>query len=420
MARRVFGACWRLFPPRIRAFLRRVRAEARRKSAGVLRRESVRRVRAAAKLPRQSDRVVVFISERPRAREAKLAVAARLQGYRVILLFRDKPNYQLDEFFPESRQYGAQWDGLEQASTYRPRVYHCFSLSSDQTAELLLRYKPGPVIFEFTDLVEDMLRNEWADQALGGQRFCIEHADAIIARDLQVRHARERLGYKAPERVLLIPDLCWDHPAARNPRPASDGIHVALAGNFGLERKGEGDWGYLEIARTLAKNGVHFHVYPFFGWYGAPEDRFREAFSDYFSLGQETGLIHVHRPVEADRLVHELSQYDFGINVVWGLAAGRGLKTHTAAHIRYCGSARNADYLDAGLMVLLSPQLRFQQHVLSRYGAALAASREFLANPRALLERLSAAEREARAARARQGLSIQRHAARLAEFYDSF
>ncbi len=359
-----------------------------------------------------------MVAEAPKARESKLAWAARSQGYDVVLLYRNAPNYSLSAYFSEARQFRDEWHALELAAAYSPQAYHVFAANADPTAENMVRYKPGRVIFEFTDMVQGMVNTEWSPLHHKPQRYCTENADGVVARDLQLQFARKRLNYSLSGPVLYFPDYCWDRaPLALKASPGKR-FNVVVAGNFGLEKRGAADWGYLEVARTFARHGVQFHIYPYFGWFGSPKAEFQDAFSDYMALEKETGLVHLHDPLEADKVGVELQQYDFGINVIWGLVAGRSIKSHTMIHLALCGSSRNADYLDAGLPVIISPELRFQRSLLGRYSMAVDAVPDFFRDPIRWLASGSRLATE-QAGRARHEFALSRHASRLANFYGS-
>jgi hypothetical protein len=384
-------------------------------------RSAVRRARRNTKAVRDP-RVVVFVSDTPRAREAKLATAARAAGLDVVLLYRERPNYDTAAHFTEARDYRDHWHALEIASSMQPLAYHLFSTGTDTTSGTFIRHKPGRVVFEFVDLIERMVHSEWSSELVPVQRYNIENCDALVARDLQARFAFTELGYRKPPRVLYFPDYCWGNTQPRAERASlAPGIHVALAGNFGIEKHGAADWGYIEIARAFARSGVHLHIYPFFGWSRSSDAVLDDVFSDYIALGKETGCVHVHRPLGADKVAFEISRYDAAINVIWALLSGGRIKTHSAAHFANCGSARNAEYLDAALPVVVSPQLRFQYLQLSRFGCAIpAAAGPLLDKPAEYLAgALGGTAMRERAMRARSAFSVLPHGRRLAEFYRS-
>ena len=100
-----------------------------------------------------------------------------------------------------------------------------------------MQNKPGRVIFDFYDYIfsmEDGLETSGAKkQWIADQYFCIQAADAICARDMQMQYRRKeiRLGHGKP--LILFPEYCWnDGPL---PGRRGDGeIHIAQVGWMGL------------------------------------------------------------------------------------------------------------------------------------------------------------------------------------------
>jgi hypothetical protein len=283
--------------------------------------------------------------------------------------------------------------------------------------------RPGPMVFDATDLLEVVyLGNEektnLARHAIDLQRHAIQHADGYCARDLQQRLSERRLGYQPPRRVVYFPEYCWgdspvDEAAFRRDGP----VRCVQAGNFGIEKRGEGDWGYLHIAERFVEDGIAFDLYPNWTHYGRGEREFREIFSDYFALADRSNLFSFHAPVGADDLITTLRRYDFGVSMMWAELAGQPTKSLNSDHMPYCMSARIFDYLDAGLPVVISKGYRLIRAMLRRYGVEIVADQAFMRDPNSRLAALLTADMRRRAVRASHGLAVSRHIHRLERFY---
>lgn len=373
------------------------------------------RKQAAVAVRPGRERRVVFVCDEPRVRQCKLAAGLRELGWKVHLL-RSRarpPECELEPFFDEVQAYWSPFEAMAMAREADALAIHAFSPWVDETTLAFVQDKPGKVVYDYTDVLSEIRVEDPA--MVENQRRCIEQADALCCRDLRLRHVVRSKGWTLPPRRMMFLDYCWDGAQELLPR-RQDGLHVVSIGSFGIERYGQFDNGYLEIARLLADQGIHFHLYP------VPRqlqhgDSFEEAFSDYLDLGARTGLVHMHRPLPMDRVVKEISQYHLGVNVVQALSFGRQLTGYSPAHFRYCGSARVFDYLDAGLPVLLNRDFLFQYRPLARYGLVLEGSGPCLGNLRASLEGLYQGDVEARLQEMRRLYSIGAQAHRLAEFY---
>ena len=88
---------------------------------------------------------------------------------------------------------------------------------------------------------------------------------------------------------------------------------------MGREPLGKMDTGGYRIFEKFVRAGCHLHIYlhPIYPPVGSPE--FESSFANYIKLGEETGRIHFHPTVSPEKLVGELTRFDFGAGVSNGL-----------------------------------------------------------------------------------------------------
>jgi hypothetical protein len=364
---------------------------------------------------------VVFFSDVPRGREAKFGFALRANGWRVTLVHGKRPNYDVSKYFDDAVQYGDADDPVRIALGYSPVAYHVFSPSGDVASTRLINARIGPTVFDTTDILEmnysgNADKVEAVRHAIVMQRHGVETADGYCARDLQFKWAERHLGYRLGGRVVFFPEYCWGTAQSVDPA-ARPQISCVQAGNFGIEKRGEGDWGYLPIAERLVDAGIRFDVYPNYTHFGRGEREFADIFSDYYDLARRSPLFHFHHPIPADQLAETLRAFDFGVSITWAEVSGAPLRSFNPDLILYCTSARIYDYLDAGLPVLLDKRYRLMHALLRRYGAAIPVDAAFMREIGARLQPLATAEMRARAVNAGRGLAVGRHIHRLERFY---
>lgn len=362
---------------------------------------------------------VVFVSRQPRIREAKLAYAARSQGWEVILLHEEGVNWDLAEYFDSVKKYKSEAEAISLACGYKPCVYHVFSHVADDVSSVFVKNKPGTVVFDTTDIMEGMVKDPLFQHYKKKQRYCMENADALCARDLQAQYVRQNHGFKLPKKIIYFPEYCWDarNIPGREEKADNGEIHIALAGSFGLEKLNQEDFGYYDIAKRIVSQGVHFHVYPHCHWLYAPKARYEHMFSDFIELSKQTPYFHLHRTVPMDELVAELSRYDAAISVIRSLIYGKVPRTHTLAHYNHCGSARISDYIDAEIPVIINQELKLQCRVLANYGLPVVGSNEVIDDIKRPLMgyRTEAAKEKIR--RGKSIYSLHNNAPRLDAFY---
>lgn len=371
--------------------------------------------------PRRGRPLVVFVSERPRMREAQFADALRTVGFDVALLYGQTPHYDVAAYFAEAVRFRNPPHALYLARRYRPLAYHVFSMGGDPTSYLLTKEKPGRIVFDPNDIFEGGNGCDPSD-TLSIQRYCLEKADALCFRDRQPALVRARHGYSLPFRNVLMEEYCWRRhplPEIADEPPADSPIHIVSIGFFNIEKLLPGRVGYLEVARRLAAHGVHFHLYPTWFYCDASESQWADDLEEYIRLDREAEFFHLHRPVPVERLIPEICRYDFAIT-----ADQSALLPPRRSHLpppilATCGSSRLTDYIEAGLPVIITRNLAFQFRKLSRMGIAIEAGPDFLDRPREILSAFRTAEIRKKVREARKKEDIMRHIPRLAAFYRS-
>src|SRR5438105_9846391 len=101
-------------------------------------RKAIRSAEAARLRPRL-ERQVVFVSNAPRMREAKIARGLKLAGWEVILLSRDQPGFDVDFYFTRHERYSDSWGALKLASAFSPLAYHVFACMIYDTVQIFVR-----------------------------------------------------------------------------------------------------------------------------------------------------------------------------------------------------------------------------------------------------------------------------------------
>lgn len=370
-------------------------------------------------------RQVVFVAEYPRVREAKLAWVLRRAGWRTHLIYVNPPNFDAHRFFDGAERATSPWRAYFAAARRTTRLFHLFSLSGDPYVALLTRHKLGKTIFDPVDILECHFRPA-ALAARGLAPVCawtreaVARADALCARDLQSLYARRRFGYARPARVVFFPEYCWGEEVAGPGSEPPDGaeLRVAVPGIFGLERDGEGDWGYLRIGKLLAQAGVHLHLFVHWMHRDASVAARDARFAEYAELRRTTGRVHFEAAVPIERVVERLRDFHFGMCVHDYAAFGEPSRTFDPAVHRYGSSGRNFEWLDAGRPVLTTHEFSLWWFLFGRYGMLIACPPRLEGIGEVLRAAATPARRAAMAA-GREKLSLARHARRLTAFYES-
>jgi len=387
-----------------------------------LRIKTIKLARTAARCPR-TPRQVVFVSDLPRSREAKLAYGLQQAGWQVVMLHCNAPTFDANKYCVEVQQYRNRWEALLLAARYTPVVYHVFSCWKFDVAATFIRYKPGKIVFDDYDVMAGMVKEDFARKHYPGQieleRFCLENADGLCCRSLETQYAKCYMGYKYRGKRIFFLDCCWDFAdVSPSGVKSPDGeIHVIYCGNFAVEKYlPENDpKGYqLWLVQSFAKQGIHYHLYP--PHYKVRRGDFEEKFSEYVTLAERTPFFHLHRSIASDNLVREIAQYDFGILILSRKINGVETEAYAITKYDYAVSNKIFDYLDAGLLIIMGQDM-FLHFIASRYGTSIDAKTVLMAIDKKALRKAISPAMKARVAAVKFAYSIRRNVGRLVDFY---
>ncbi len=377
---------------------------------------------AANRCARDRD-LIVLVADLPGPRVAKIALALKRAGKRIVLLSQTAPTFHSSHVIDEIHQVRDPAAAVAMAARYRPLVYHVFASWSFDIARALIEAKPGPIVFDDYDVLSGIMtvrQDAFYTPLIPREEYCLRNADGICCRCLETQipwKGWRRNGISLPPRKLFL-DGCWadllDSPrfVPAGPLPAEP--HVVYVGNLVTADDSADDpfnfhfW----LAERFARDRIHYHIYP------------PESFSENFSLRyrfyldhmKKNPYFHFHHPVACDALSAELSQYDFGILILSRDVRGLPNDDYTSAKYDVCIGNKVFDYFDAELPILVHPG-RFTRAVATRYGGAVTLRPDDLDRPRGFLESLDypALRQGARASRNRYALS--RHTDDLIAFY---
>jgi hypothetical protein len=382
-------------------------------------REAAREARLRPRTPRQA----VFISDTPRMREAKIAHALKEIGWEVILLHRKPAPFETAFYFSRSERYGDAWSALEIASAYTPAAYHVFVALMYETASVFVRHRPGPVVVDSCDLLAGMkspwyIRRFYPGQQ-GLERYCLENADGVCSRDLQVQYLRKKFRYRRGGPTIFLPDLTLAAPPEKRERRDPSGeLHVVLMGIIAIERIHPywQDTHFFKLIRAIVEGGVHFHLYA-----NAPLRRgdFERTFAEYLQLAKRNPRFHFHTPVPLSQLLQEMAGYDFGLHTAGNMLNYR--PTPHCGHLRPIYDAavtnRQFDYLQAGLPIILHDG-KAATWVFSRLGVVHHPDEGLITRPlQWLQERVPSPEQRQKLKRASEKIRMTTQIPRLERFY---
>lgn len=315
-------------------------------------------------------RTVLFISLQPHSREVRLASAARAAGWDPVLVYVGQTRQPLAESFGLRARVSGYPAAILVSWYFRGPVVHVFALTGD-AAYPLIRTKVHPTALDVYDTAAGM--RWWPRAKQRDERVALAMADGMAHRDTRVKRLQRLRGYRIPRVNVFVPDLLEAPPERRDPRIMDHELRVVSSGWIDANENS-----ILRVVTALASARVHVHLYlnPFQGkGEGGPHE-------GYFRLSEASPYVHIEEPVFGAKYREALRRYDFGLCVFEPLIFNEPIRSYTRDYLESCGSSRLTDFIEAGLGIIVSPELRFQTFLARRYGCAVVpASREFLEDP---------------------------------------
>ena len=295
---------------------------------------------------------VVVVSSKTDPRVRKLGRAIRGAGSEPIFLCGTAPTSDAYEEFEHVLSFDSPWEALRIAKSFEPDLIHVCAHMNYDVALAFTCHRPAPVVIDTYDVLTGMWTEEFFEKfsqfenARNIERYCLEQADGICNRSLQVQVLKRQFDYHTPQNCIFWPEYNWNDRLPSRKLSADDGkLHVVYSGVIHPEDNPQ-DW----LAEILETFGVHFHVYPL----GGPPDTegFRERFSTYVALDRDLEHFHLHEPVPHEEWLTELSRYDVLIHVLKFLFFGTTGEHYTYDKLKLAWANKWADAQDCDVYYL--------------------------------------------------------------------
>ncbi len=356
-------------------------------------------------LKAQTEKTVVFISDKVFTRVLKIGHALRNIGWEVILLHKDEISPQLQHPFSLTARYKSPLEALLLSGQFSPTVYHVFAAWGFDTASWIIRFKPGRVVFDDYDVMAGMVDPQRAEEQypgfLASEKYCLENADGLCCRSLETQYAKRHLGYRYKGKRIFFPEYVWNTPIETVP---IDHKSIVYCGNIHTkDAPPEAFIPYQKLVHSLAQDGMTLHVYPSRKGYERPQNFPNE--------------IVLHATVPPNKLSMEMSRYSAAYHLPFRHFQGK-TSSYLDVKPRHSMSGKLFDALDANVPVIIQDQ-RIQRWLFGRYGFAYLVPENRDPEEPLALDQNKLNEIRERIRKGKSALSLSRHIQRLTHFYES-
>lgn len=276
---------------------------------------------------------------------------------------------------------------------------------------IAIRHAKAPVVYDAYDLTSVRLNEKYlSEQEIRDEKFCFENAAGIVHKGPEIDFMRAKYNIEVP--TLHFQDYCVKEFIVENPLPKlsdKDGeIHIVHTGSvfrMDLPKEKYGYSQYVEIAKMVIAQRIHFHIYP--------NPYQLESLPHYEELAELNPYFRMHKGLLYRDLGKEVSKYDYG----WLAQDFRNTIIQDVFYKTAIGN-RLFGYLEAGLPIIASDSLEYVATIINKNGIGLMIDTDDLVNLSSKLRELDYRQLQNNVKTARRsGLSMENHIHRLEMFY---
>lgn len=315
----------------------------------------------------QSGDRIILVVENYAPRVVKISQALVESGKDVMILLNEKMNHHEYEKFTSAicgRIKTFFYSSVEELFYYlfqsKGDIIHVFSNSFEPfVSYILVKFQShiGKLVYETYDIANGFYTNI-DEERLEIEKYCLQNASGICYREFSLEYLENVMHLEIQKKRLRFWDYCSDDEMGLIPKLDDDELSICFAGGVVTEQ----DYphcpfgGFLEIADWCEKNKCHLHIYP------SVWDETR--YSQYIERDKSDVYFHFHKPVPYNKLITEISQYDYGItptsDTVWECESSG---YNTISKYIYAATNKYFDYIDAGLPIISAIPQKFAQYL---------------------------------------------------------
>ena len=313
---------------------------------------------------------VVFVGEKLPVRIARISKWLKENGYETVLLAQlVNPNFS-NQSFNKIIRYNSKWE-LKAYLKQVPEnfVVHYWGAPS-RGVSIVPRSTTRPTILDTQDLYISYYGKEppylYMKHDLSHEEICLSESTGIIAQSFEASFALNEYGIEPRPKTLFFPfycndDIMVDYIPEKRKRESNE-LHFVYMGGISAKIMNNPKNKFIEfedLISSLSKQNIHLHIYT--NPYTSP--LIKEV---YEKIDQKNPLFHFHQTISQDQLIEEISTYDYGILPFYNEDGN-----FNATKRMYSISGKVINFIEACLPVLISPDLRFQEWISSRYGKSI-------------------------------------------------
>lgn len=254
----------------------------------------------------------------------------------------------------------------------------------------------------------------WLKREVKYEKYNLENADGIIARNLESKDMSRRFSFKFPSKNILFLDYCdeanFQAPEIK-PISKDNPIHLVYSGGIFGPSALKSSWGIIDfdvLIKSLHHSKLNLDLYPF------PNEPLNY-YSELLEMEKVNPFLTIHNSVPNFALANEIGKYHFGI------LPNFKVNSYPIMDFKLdmCTSNKFFNYLEAGIPIIVSDELKFMAWLVKRYQIGIVVKKEELNNLKNIIFEHDYSQMIENVIKVREKLSFQSNNKRLLTFLNS-
>lgn len=356
---------------------------------------------------------IIFVKRNPQVRIYKeaWAIKKRFPEYKLILIGNKVDEEFFNEVFDEILYYNSLQELIQYIKTNEPLVYHVHAEPNVEPA-VVAEYSKVPVVYDVYDFsgVRYGLEHLPVEER-NYEKFALENCSAIVFKfpESILDYYREH-GYKIDVPVITYMDYCVDDYFSTG-MPEDKITSLVYAGVLNpthWPREKYGNNQYYDIVEQVIRQQIYYNIY-INKWQVESENEYR----DYLDLMKKNEYLKFNFSRPQSVLQNEIKDKSFGVSF-----HNFYVTNHNPLFGETSIGNKLSTYLEAGLPVIVSDNLKLNTKIVEDLGVGFGVSLDNMSNLREIIESYDYRKLKQNVMNVREGgMSALANVPRLIDFY---
>jgi hypothetical protein len=251
---------------------------------------------------------------------------------------------------------------------------------------------------------------EWMKKEIVDEEYCFTNSTGIAARNLEAKKSMQIFNLQKKKNVLFSDYCDNDYFISPANKEFSTVSLVYSGGIYGrhMMKSSHGIENFFDFIDSMQEQQIELNIYP------SPQTK-PEVYYDYIEESKKSKYLKMHPTVPQKELAREISKYHFGVSPHFKEESSRVSKDK----LELGTSLKFFNFLEAGLPVLMSSEMKYMAWLVERYKIGIVFSRTDIPALSQIIKSFDYSELQKNVLKVREKLSMKSNMPRLINFIEN-